>query len=287
MFVVNPQQAVSAPSASAQQPAPSPSPATDVDLGDYSAADIDAAIAAATPHAEVKPAQAKPEATETQEAKPEGQEQAEAKQSEPEANKAPSRAEQRIRQFSAKTATLHTEVLTARQEAEQAKAALEILTQKYQELEAKRNEYDPQDPRIAKLERESLEREWADRQAKIATEHQERIRQAQVEARAEVLKEQVMGEILDAASAHPGVTPQDIALVMSRPDYDGTKKPSVIASEIHKFRMDEFQKLYGKQLAPVAPKPILPVGAAPKRVFSTPDEVADDISRELGPDWFK
>lgn len=287
MSVVNPQQAVSAPSASAPQPAADASPASAAaEFGDYSAADIEAAIAATAPQAKEQPP-AEPKAQEQTQAEPEGETQAQTQSVEPETNKQPSRAEQRIHQLSAKLADKHKEVLQAKAEAERHKAANELLLQKYQELEAKRNEYDPVDPKLAKLEQESLERQWQEREAKITADLEQRVRQAQVEARAEVLKEKVMSEIIEASSAHPGVTPQDIALAMSRPDYDVTKTPAQIASEIHKVRLEQFQKIYGKQQAPVAPSPLRPAGQAPVRKFNTVDDVVADIALELGPDWFK
>jgi len=216
---------------------------------------------------------------------PEGAE-AEAKpdEAQPETPKAedkpePKGAEKRIKQLTAQKSEVQKQLFEANKQVELYDSAFQMLQEQNTALQNRLAQYEDIDPRMQKLENLELQQKLEARQKELEAQYTEKWKEVEVQARAEVYKEQILEQIHSAAREFDGVEPHEIAIVMQSSGYDGAA-PRDIAKKIAEHREKLYQKKFGVQAKP-APKTVTPQGKIPVRSSMTKAEIIADVEREL------
>lgn len=188
-------------------------------------------------------------------------------------------AEKRIKQLTAQKSEVQKQLIEASKQVELYDHAFQLAQEQIAALQARISQYEDIDPRMQKLENLELQQKLEARQKELESQYSEKWKAIEVEARAEVYKEQILEQIHNAAREFDGVEPHEIAIVMQSQGYDGAP-PREIAKKIAEHREKLYQKKFGVQQK-AAPKTVAPTGKVPVRSSMTKAEIIADVEREL------
>lgn len=219
------------------------------------------------------------------EASPEEQSQAQPPKEQPkqeERNAPPKRIAQLLEQRKA----AEQKALEHEQEALTMRTAFELLQAEYQKAQERLRELDYVDPRDARLQEIERERLYETKQRELEASFAERQRVAMVQAKAEVLAQQIADEAFAALDKYPALSREELAyLIQNKPGVS----PMQLAAEHDSKKRAVYEREFATKYKAIAPQPTKPNGAKQQAVRSGGDEVDDMVASlraELGAEWF-